>query len=175
MGRWVLMAADCIVLPAGIVVHMLSTQSPVCACVPDIRGRHVRPLLLAKQAFYIENGQFATQQALEISMGSAKDINKGLQHYQVERRVEDFGEVAVVYAVPNDVAFQPQVGPIRGQPKPTYHSAVGAVMFDGSAQRFDEVICVSDEPIAQKLERPRYADGDFSCPEKTLEKARWEN
>lgn len=179
------MVVSCVVVPAGVVGYLLATQSPGCACRPDTQGQKVRPLLLAQQAFYLEYGQFATQQGLEAFTAPAGDIgdantdelvannaDDGSQTYRVERIVEDFGEVAVVYAVPKDAFFYPRVGPIRGRPKPTYHSAVGAVTFNVSTERFDEVVCVSDVPMAQTLEKPRYVAGRFGCPAGTLQRSR---
>ncbi|MEL6856302.1 MAG: hypothetical protein AAFO83_14515 [Cyanobacteria bacterium J06607_13] len=184
MGRWGWLAVSSVVIPAGVVGYLLATQSPGCACGPDTQGQKVRPILLAQRAFYLEHGQFATQQELEAFTAPAgkmretnaeglvrSDANEGPQTYRVERIVEDFGEVAVVHAVPEDAFFYPRVGPIRGRPKPTYHSAVGAVRFDASTKRFDEVVCVSDVPMAQKLPRPRYVAGRFSCPAGTLSRS----
>ena len=155
-------------IAATSVALALAYQSPGCACGGvDTRGAHLSTLLYAQQGYHFERGKFADEEALSAQMSLPSLAQIGRNHaYRVEvlPETEASPEIALSYATPYQAYFLPQLGPIQGQKSYIYRSAVSALTFNPATERYESILCVSNEATDVPLAKPVYGRGKFICP-----------
>ncbi|MEL7226886.1 MAG: hypothetical protein AAGL17_19130, partial [Cyanobacteria bacterium J06576_12] len=137
--RPLIFISSCMSLAGVSILYLLFTQSPGCACSADIDGSWgAMSVLRSQQAFHIEHESFADASVLRAYVDSPYIGLSKLHHYDftVEKAVSnsELPEIAYVYAVPDEVNFQPQLGPIKGMPQPFYLSSVGAIAMNTNSE-----------------------------------------
>ncbi|MEM9947083.1 MAG: hypothetical protein AAF810_13575 [Cyanobacteria bacterium P01_D01_bin.36] len=172
--RPLIFISSCMSLAGVSILYLLFTQSPGCACSADIDGSWgAMSVLRSQQAFHIEHESFADASVLRAYVDSPYIGLSKLHHYDftVEKAVSnsELPEIAYVYAVPDEVNFQPQLGPIKGMPQPFYLSSVGAIAMNTNSENpgtgsFVGVVCASTAPAQIKLDKPIYTADGFTCP-----------
>ena len=160
-----LSASGGIAIAALSIVLALSNQKPACACRPDTHGIFLSSLLRSQQAFHVENGRLAQPQELEASKWQTPiaDIGQS-QTYSVETITQNGQDITLAYSVPKQTDFQSQIGPFKGKPQPTYHSAISAMIFNKATESFEAVTCTTKQPGSEKLSPPSYQNNGFNCP-----------